>query len=112
MYLQGVDDVFDLVWVPGLAYGDVHRETERQFSAYDFEAADVALLERHFADHEAECRALLGCDLVLPAYDQVLKCSHIFNLLDARGAISVTERVGYITRVRNLSRSVAEAYVA
>jgi glycyl-tRNA synthetase alpha chain len=112
MYLQGVDNVFDLVWAPGVRYGDVHRESERQFSVYDFEAADVPMLLRHFDDHEAECRALLARGLPLPAYDQALKCSHIFNLLDARGAISVTERVGYIARVRNLSRAVAEAYVA
>ena len=112
MYLFGVDSVYDLEWAPGVTYGDVHTAGERQFSAYNFEAADVDLLLRHFDDHEREAGALMERGLPLPAYDQVLKCSHAFNLLDARGAISVTQRVGYIARVRNLARAVAAAYVA
>jgi glycyl-tRNA synthetase alpha chain len=111
MYLLDVDDVYDLVWAPGVTYGDVHAAGERQFSAYNFEAADVEMLLRHFDDHEREAHALMARGLPLPAYDQVLKCSHAFNLLDARGAISVTQRVGYIARVRNLARAVAAAYV-
>ncbi len=111
MYLQGVDSVYDLSWAPGVRYGDVHTASERQFSAYNFEAADVEMLLRHFDDHEREANALIARALPLPAYDQVLKCSHTFNLLDARGAISVTQRVGYIGRVRNLARAVASAYV-
>jgi glycyl-tRNA synthetase alpha chain len=111
MYLFGVDNVYDLEWAPGVSYGDVHAAGERQFSAYNFEAADVDMLLRHFDDHEREAGALMERGLPLPAYDQVLKCSHTFNLLDARGAISVTQRVGYIARVRNLARAVAAAYV-
>ncbi len=88
MYLFGVDNVYDLEWAPGVTYGDVHTAGERQFSAYNFEAADVGMLLRHFDDHEREAGALMARGLPLPAYDQVLKCSHAFNLLDARGAIS------------------------
>ncbi len=114
MFLQGKRSAFDLVWAPGVTWGDVFRENERQWSIYNFEEADVPLLVRHFEEHERECERLLGRDesLPLPAYDQVLKCSHAFNLLDARGAISVTERAGYIARVRNLARRVALAYLA
>ena len=111
MYLQGKTNAFELEWTPGLTYGDVFRENERQFSVYNFEEADVPLLTRRFDEHERECEALLGRGLPLPAYDQVLKCSHTFNLLDARGAISVTERASYIARVRNLARRVALAYL-
>jgi glycyl-tRNA synthetase alpha chain len=110
-YLLGVDSVYDLPWAPGVSYGDVYLAGERQFSTYNFEAADVEMLLRHFDDHEREAGALMARGLPLPAYDQVLKCSHTFNLLDARGAISVTQRVGYIARVRNLARAVAAAYV-
>jgi glycyl-tRNA synthetase alpha chain len=112
MYLQGVPNVFDLQWAPGITYGDVHRATEQQFSAYSFDVADVALLQRQFSDHESQAGALIDAGLPLPAYDHVLKCSHVFNLLDARGAISVTERVAYVARVRALARRCAEAYVA
>ena len=112
MYLQGVDSAFDLVWAPGVTWGDVYLRSEQQWSAYNFEVADTAMLTRHFDDHERECHACLERGLPLPAYDQVLKCSHAFNLLDARGAISVTERVSYIARVRDLARAVARAYVA
>jgi glycyl-tRNA synthetase alpha chain len=111
MYLQGKRSAFDLEWAPGVTWGDVYRENERQFSVYNFEAADVPMLTRRFAEHERECEQLLERALPLPAYDHVLKCSHTFNLLDARGAISVTERAGYIARVRNLARRVALAYL-
>jgi glycyl-tRNA synthetase alpha chain len=111
MFLQGKRTAFELEWAPGVTWGEVYRENERQWSAYNFEAANVELLARHFDDHEAEARALVERRLPIPAYDQVLKCSHAFNLLDARGAISVTERAAYIGRVRNLARAVAELYV-
>lgn len=112
MFLQGVDSAFDLVWVPGVTYGNVHRASEAQWSAYHFDVSDIAILQRHFADFEQECESCLARGLVLPAYDFVLKCSHTFNVLDARGALSVTERTGYIARVRNIARRVAEAYMA
>jgi glycyl-tRNA synthetase alpha chain len=111
MFLQGKKSAFELEWAPGVSWGDVYRENEREWSAYNFEVAPVDILKRRFEEHEAECRDLLARELPLPAYDQVLKCSHAFNLLDARGAISVTERAGYIARVRNLARLVAEQYV-
>ncbi len=112
MYLQGVDNVYDVVWVDGVSYGDVYHQNEVEQSRYNFEAADTALLFQLFESHEREAARLVGGGLVLPAYDQVLKCSHVFNLLDARSAISVTERTKYIARVRHLARQVAEAYVA
>jgi tetrameric-type glycyl-tRNA synthetase alpha subunit len=111
MFLQGKGSAFELEWAPGVKWGDVYRENEREWSTYNFEVAPVDVLRRHFDDYEAECRDLLGRALPLPAYDQVLKCSHAFNVLDARGAISVTERAAYIGRVRNLARAVAEQYV-
>ncbi|HEY6054882.1 MAG TPA: glycine--tRNA ligase subunit alpha, partial [Gaiellaceae bacterium] len=111
MFLQGKRTAFELQWAPGITWGEVYQENERQFSTYNYEVANVDALMRHFDDHEAEARALLERGLPLPAYDQVLKCSHTFNLLDARGAISVTERAAYIGRVRNLARAVAELYV-
>jgi glycyl-tRNA synthetase alpha chain len=111
MFLQGKKSAFELEWAPGVTWGDVYRENERQWSRYNFELAPVDVLMRHFGDHEAECRELVAQGLPLPAYDQVLKCSHTFNLLDARGAISVTERAAYIARVRKLARAVAELYV-
>ena len=111
MYLQGVSSMFDLSYAPGISYGDLYREAERQYSTFNFEVADTEILFRHFSDHEAEVAACLARGLVLPAYDHALKCSHTFNLLDARGAISVTERVAYIGRVRTLSRAVARASV-
>ncbi|NDY43081.1 glycine--tRNA ligase subunit alpha [Dissulfurirhabdus thermomarina] len=110
MYLQGVDNVYDLAWNGEVTYGEVHHRGEVEFSRYNFEAADVAMLREAFDRHEAEARALLSAGLVLPAYDQCLKCSHTFNLLDARGAISVAERTAYIGRVRHLARGVARAY--
>ena len=111
MYSQKKDSVYDVIWKPGTTYGDVHLENERQFSRYNFEEADVEMLFRHFSDWEKEAKRLLEVGLVLPAYDAVMKCSHTFNLLDARHAISVTERVGYIARVRNLARAVVKQYV-
>jgi glycyl-tRNA synthetase alpha chain len=111
MFLQGRKSAFDLDWAPGVKWGDVYRENEREWSVYNFEVAPVDILMRRFDEHEAECRELVARELPLPAYDQVLKCSHTFNLLDARGAISVTERASYIGRVRSLARKVAEQYV-
>jgi glycyl-tRNA synthetase alpha chain len=111
MFLQEKQSAFDLEWAPGITWGDVYRENERQFSVYNFEEADVPTLTRRFGEYERECERLLERGLPLPAYDQVLKCSHTFNLLDARGAISVTERAGYIARVRSLARRVAIAYL-
>jgi glycyl-tRNA synthetase alpha chain len=111
MFLQGKRTAFELVWAPGVTWGDVYRESERQWSAYNFEVAPVEVLARRFGEHEAECLELLERRLPLPAYDQVLKCSHAFNLLDARGAVSVTERAQYIGRVRRLARRTAELYV-
>jgi glycyl-tRNA synthetase alpha chain len=111
MFLQDTRTAFELEWAPGVTWGDVYRESERQWSTYNFETAPVDVLMRRFGEHEVECRELVERELPLPAYDQVLKCSHAFNLLDARGAISVTERASYIGRVRNLARRVAELYV-
>ena len=111
MYLQDVDNVYDLKWNENILYGDVHLETEKQFSRYNFEVSGKERLFQWFDMYEAEGKDLLTQALVLPAYDYTLKCSHAFNLLDARGAISVTERTGFIGRVRNLARSCAEGYV-
>src|SRR5215204_357858 len=111
MFLQGERSAFDLEWAPSVTWGDVYRENEREWSVYNFEVAPVDILTRRFEEHEAECRELVARELPLPAYDQVLKCSHTFNLLDARGAISATERAAYIGRVRNLARRVAHVYL-
>jgi glycyl-tRNA synthetase alpha chain len=111
MFLQGVDTAFELEWAPGVSWGDVYLQNERQWSAYNFEEAPVDVLMRRFAEHEAEALHLVDRGLPLPAYDQVLKCSHTFNLLEARGAISVTERAAYIGRVRTLARKVSLAYL-
>ncbi|MDP2181407.1 MAG: glycine--tRNA ligase subunit alpha [Actinomycetota bacterium] len=117
MYIQGVDSVYDIVWSVGpdgltYTYGDVFLENERQYSKHNFELADTEMLYRLFDTYEAECVRLLDGGVVLPAYDYVLKCSHAFNLLDARGAIAVTERVSFILRVRTLAKACCEAYVA
>src|SRR5580658_7263625 len=117
LYVESVKSVFDLDYngVPGagqVTYGDVFQRAEREFSTYNFEIADTATLVRHFADAEAECRAVLEHGLALPAYDQCLKASHLFNLLDARGAISVTERAAYILRVRALAKRCCETWLA
>ncbi len=114
MYLQGVDSVFDLVWVEGpdgpVTYGDVFHQNEVEMSAYNFEKANTDMLFRHFDECEAEFGKLIADGLPLPAYEQVLKASHTFNLLDARHAISVTERARFIGRVRDMARQVAQAY--
>ena len=112
MYIQGVDNVYDLDWGGGIKYGDVHHQTEVEFSTYNFEEADTGMMLQLFDMFEKECIRLAEKELVYPAYDYVLKCSHSFNMLDARGAISVTERAHYIGRVRNLSKLCAEGYVA
>jgi glycyl-tRNA synthetase alpha chain len=110
LYLQGKDSIFDLVWTPGVTYGDVYHQNEVEQSRYNFELANAELLFRHFADYEGEAARLIEAQCVLPGYEMVMKCSHTFNLLDARGAISVTERAAYIGRVRALARKVAQAY--
>jgi len=111
MYLQGKERVFDLVWTEGLSYGDVYHQNEVEQSAYNFEHSDVDFLLGAFGAHENQAKQLMERKLALPAYEQVLKAAHTFNLLDARGAISVTERAAYIGRIRNLARSVAHAYL-
>ena len=111
MFLQGVDNVYDLKWNDTLTYGDVHHRGEVEWSVHNFEAADVALHLRLFEEYERESRTLIERGLVLPAYDYCLKCSHTFNILDARGAIGVTERTHYIARVRALARRVAETHL-
>jgi len=111
MYLQGVDNVYDLQWNAHIKYGDVHHQQEVEQSTYNFEKADVLVLFDLFNKYEAESMRQIEGGLVLPAYEYCLKCSHSFNLLDARGAISVTERTGYIARIRNLARMSAEAYL-
>ncbi|HPL62572.1 MAG TPA: glycine--tRNA ligase subunit alpha [Syntrophales bacterium] len=111
MYLQGIDNVYELEWGFGVKYGDVHHRGEVEFSTYNFEKADIEMLRKLFDMYEAEAVRLAGMDLVLPAYDYCLKCSHTFNMLDARGAISVAERTSYIGRVRNLARLSAEGYL-
>jgi glycyl-tRNA synthetase alpha chain len=112
MYVQDVERVYDLDFNgQGTSYGDVFLRSEREYSAFNFEAADVALLQRHFADSEQECAALVARGLALPAYDQCIKASHLFNLLDARGVISVTERASYIGRVRALAKACCESWL-
>jgi len=110
MYLQGKDNVYDLVWVDGVTYGDVYHQNEVEQSTYNFEQSNVQMLFEHFNQFEREAKRLVEAGLPLPSYEMVLKCSHTFNLLDARGAISVTERAAYIGRVRTLARLVAQAY--
>ena len=112
MYIQGVENVYDLDWNgAGVTYGDVFLQNEREFSAFNFEHADTDILLRHFADAETECTALLKAKLPLPAYDQCIKASHRFNMLDARGVISVPERAAYIARVRALAKGCCEAWL-
>lgn len=111
MYLQQVDNVYDLAWNDTITYGDIHYQTEVQFSRYNFEEADVSMLSTTFQAFEAEGTRLIEKGLPLPAYDYCIKTSHVFNLLDARGAISVAERTGYIARVRALARLCAESYL-
>ncbi|MEN6584828.1 MAG: glycine--tRNA ligase subunit alpha, partial [Sulfuricella sp.] len=111
MYLQGVDNVFDLLWTEGLTYRDVYHQNEVEQSTYNFEHSDVEFLLTAFNAHEKQAKHLMEQQLALPAYEQLLKAGHSFNLLDARGAISVTERAAYIGRIRNLARSVAQSYL-
>jgi glycyl-tRNA synthetase alpha chain len=114
MYVQGIENVYDLKFNERFRYGEVFLQSEQEFSAYNFERADTEILFRHFADAEKQCKALLEQEppLALPAYDQVLKASHNFNMLDARGVISVTERASYIARVRMLAKACCEAWLA
>jgi glycyl-tRNA synthetase alpha chain len=112
MFIQGKRSAFELEWAPGVTWGDVYRESERQWSIYNFEEAPADVLARRFGEHEAEGGQLIERGLPLPAYDQVLKCSHLLNLLDARGALAVSERAAYIGRVRTLARRVAQLYLA
>lgn len=110
MYLQEVDNVYKLKWTEGLSYGDVYLQNEQEQSAYNFEHSDADFLFTAFTAHEKQAKHLIEQKLALPAYEQVLKCGHTFNLLDARGSISVTERAAYIGRIRNISRAVAQSY--
>ena len=114
MYLQGVESVYDLVWTEGsrgkVLYRDVFHQNEVEQSTYNFEHSDAETLFRHFSDFESLAKRLMEVPLALPAYEATLKAAHTFNMLDARGAISVTERAAYIGRIRNLSRAVALAY--
>ena len=116
MYIQGVDSVYDLIWTECpdgtvFTYGDVFYENEREQSAYNFEHADVDMLFKRFEACERECHRLLDLGLPLPAYDNVMKCSHAFNILDARGAISATERMAYILRVRDVAKACCVSYL-
>lgn len=112
MIIQGVDTILDIKWnKQGLKYSDIFLRNEKDYSAYNFEHADTAMLLRHFEDHEKECNNLVAVKLAQPAYDQCLKAAHIFNLLEARGVISVTERVSYINRIRNLARQCCQTWV-
>jgi glycyl-tRNA synthetase alpha chain len=111
MYVQGIESVYDLAFNEKVRYGEVFHQAEREFSAFDFERADTAILSRHFEDAEKECNALVDAGLALPAYDQCIKASHCFNLLDARGVISVTERAAYIGRVRALAKACCGAWL-
>ncbi|MCZ2396606.1 MAG: glycine--tRNA ligase subunit alpha, partial [Chitinophagales bacterium] len=116
MYLQGVDNVYNLTWAEGpdgtkLSYGDVYHQNEVEQSTYNFEHSNVDFLFTAFTAHEQTANQLIAAELALPAYEQVLKAGHTFNLLDARGAISVTERAAYIGRIRNLARAVGKSYL-
>lgn len=111
MVIQDVNNVFDLKWGKNITYRDIRHQAEVEQSKYNFEEADISMLFNLFTIYEKEAKRLIVIELPLPAYDYILKCSHTFNLLDARGAISVSERTGYISRVRNIARLCAEAYV-
>lgn len=110
-YIQNVPTVYDLEWGNGVLYGDIFKEPEFEHSTYSFEESDQAMLLRHFDEYEAEAKQLLAAGLVHPAYDYILKSSHTFNLLDARGTVSVTERAKYLSRIRNMARQVARAFI-
>ena len=111
MYIQGKESIFDLEWAPGITYRDVYHQNEVEQSTYNFEHSDVEFLLSAFGAHEKQSKYLMEQKLALPAYEQLLKAGHTFNLLDARGAISVTERAAYIGRIRNLARAVAQSYL-
>ncbi len=111
MYLQNVNSVYDIEWAPGITYGDIFLQPEYEHSVYSFDESDVEVLKELFSVYESEAQKYLEKNLVYPAYDNVLKCSHTFNVLDARGAVSVSERAVYIGRVRNLARIAAIGYV-
>lgn len=111
MYIQDKESIFDLEWAPGVSYGDVYHQNEVEQSTYNFEHSNVEFLSSAFEGHESQAKYLIEQQLALPAYEQVLKAAHTFNLLDARGAISVTERAAYIGRIRNISRNVAQSYL-
>lgn len=111
-YIQDVDSVYDLEWVDGVKYGDIFKEPEYEHSKYSFEESNQEMLLNLFDTFETEAKKQLANGLVHPAYDYILKCSHTFNLLDARGAVSVTERAGYLSRIRNMAKSVAKVFVA
>ncbi len=111
MYLQEVENVFDIKWNKDVTYGDIHKTSEIEFSYFNFDYSDSELIKKHFDDYERESQRLLKVGLVFPAYEFCLKCSHLFNLLDARGVLSVAERTNYIARVRALAKGCAEAYL-
>lgn len=111
MYIQGIDNLFDIEWAEGIKYRDIHHETEVEFSRYNFDDANVEMHSKLFEMYEKECLRLSKEELIFPAYEYCLKCSHTFNILDARGALSVAERTTYIARVRNLARACAAGYL-
>ena len=114
MHLQNIDNIYDITWNDQFTYGDIHKRTEFEYSTYNFELADVSLLKKWFSDYESECKRILTYEKVkitYPAYDYMLKCSHIFNLLDARGSISTSERPEMIARVRHLAQKIAKNYL-
>ncbi len=111
MYIQKKDNVFDLNWSDGVTYGDVHKESEKEWSKYNFEIANISMLKNNFASFEKEAKKLLKNNLLLPAYDYAIKCSHSFNMLDARGALGVSERARYISQVQNLAKACASKYL-
>lgn len=110
-YIQEVESVYDLEWTKGVKYGEIFKQAEYEHSKYSFEVSDQAMLLDNFNKFEEEAKRCIAENLVHPAYDYILKCSHNFNLLDARGAVSVTERAGYLARIRNLSREIAKIFV-
>ena len=112
MYIQKVDDIMEIEWGEGITWGELYKESEKEFSSFHFEAADLDLYFEIFERYQRQAVRMLERELILPSYDYVLKCSHIFNILDARGAISVSERTSYIGKIRDLARKIAESYVA
>jgi len=111
MFSQKKNNVFDIIWTKNITYGQIHLADEQQFSKYNFELADIPMLKQHFIDWEKESDRLITCNMVLPAYDCVMKCSHYFNLLESRGAISISERASYITKIRALAQKVVHLYL-